>query len=164
MHDHNKINYKYDYQNIECNIHLIRDLEKCKNNTSHDWCDKFKKLVQKIIYDRNKIIASNPDISNFDMEYINDFDIQYEDILLNAIEENTTTPKTHYDNEERALINRILEYKDNYFIWVNDFSLPLDDNLSERGLRGVKSKMKIAGQFQNEKTARYYADIYRNSL
>ena len=132
MHDHNKINYKYDYQNIECNIHLIRDLEKCKNNTSHDWCDKFKKLVQKIIYDRNKIIASNPDISNFDMEYINDFDIQYEDILLNAIEENTTIPKTHYDNEERALINRILEYKDNYFIWMYDFSLPVDDNLSER--------------------------------
>ena len=171
MHDHNKINYKYAYQNIECNIHLIRDLEKCKNNTSHAWCDKFKKLVQKIIYDRNKLIANNPDISNFDMEYINDFDIQYEDILLNAIEENTTTPKTHYDNEERALINRILEYKDNYFIWMYDFSLPLDDNLSERGLRGVKSKMKIAGQFQNEKTARYYADIktyietcYRNNV
>ena len=91
-----------------------------------------KKLVQKIIYDRNKIIASNPDISNFDMEYINDFEIQYEDILLNAIEENTSIPKTHYDNEERALINRILEYKDNYFIWIYDFSLPVDDNLSER--------------------------------
>ena len=74
------------------------------------------------------------------MEYINDFDIQYEDILLNAIEENTTIPKTHYDNEERALINRILEYKDNYFIWMYDFSVPADDNLSERGLRGVKSK------------------------
>ncbi len=105
------------------------------------------------------------------MEYINDFEIQYEDILLNAIEENTTTPKTHYDNEERALINIILEYKDNYFIWMYDFSLPVDDNLSERGLRGVKSKMKIAGQFQNEKTARYYAYIktyietcYRNNI
>ena len=32
-----------------------------------------------------------------------------------------------------------------------DFSLPTDDNLSERALRGIKSKMKIAGQFQNEK-------------
>ena len=32
MHDHNIINYKYSYQNIECNIHLIRDIEKCKNN------------------------------------------------------------------------------------------------------------------------------------
>ena len=52
-----------------------------------------------------------------------------------------------------------------------DFTLPTDDNLSERALRGVKSKMKIAGQFQNEKTARYYADIktyietcYRNNI
>ena len=51
------------------------------------------------------------------------------------------------------------------------FSLPSDDNLSERGLRGIKSKMKISGQFQNEKTATYYADIktyietcYRNNI
>lgn len=41
MHNHNIINYKYSYQNIECNVHLIRDLEKCKDNTSHEWCDKF---------------------------------------------------------------------------------------------------------------------------
>ena len=47
MHDHNKINYKYKFQNIECNIHLIRDLEKCKNNTSNDWRDKFKKTSSK---------------------------------------------------------------------------------------------------------------------
>ena len=52
-----------------------------------------------------------------------------------------------------------------------DFSLPTDDNLSERALRGVKSKMKIAGQFQNETTAKYYGDIktyietcYRNKI
>ena len=52
-----------------------------------------------------------------------------------------------------------------------DFSLPTDDNLSERALRGVKSKMKITGQFQNINTARYYADIkayietcYRNKI
>ena len=75
---------------------------------------------------------------SFDIEYINDFDNQYEDILYNAIEENLTKNKTHYDKEERALINRILEYKDNYFIWMYDFSLLSDDNLSERGLRGIK--------------------------
>ena len=171
MHDHNIINYKYSYQNIECNVHLIRDLEKCKNNTCHEWCEKFKLLVQKIIHDRNELIANNANIESFDIEYINDFDNQYEDILYNAIEENLTKNKTHYDKEERALINRILEYKDNYFIWMYDFSLPIDDNLSERGLRGAKSKMKIAGQFQNEQTAKYYANIktyietcYRNGI
>lgn len=171
MHDHNIINYKYSYQNIECNVHLIRDLEKCKNNTCHEWCDKFKLLVQKIIHDRKKLIANNVNIESFDIEYINDFDNQYEDILYNAIEENSTKSTTHYDKEEKALINRILEYKDNYFIWMYDFSLPIDDNLSERALRGIKSKMKIAGQFQNENTAKYYADIktyietcYRNDI
>ena len=171
MHDHNIINYKYSYQNIECNVHLIRDLEKCKNNTCHEWCDKFKLLVQKIIHDRKELIANDVNVESFDIEYINEFDNQYEDILYNAIEENITKNKTHYDKEERALINRILEYKDNYFIWMYDFSLPIDDNLSERGLRGAKSKMKIAGQFQNEQTAKYYADIktyietcYRNKI
>ena len=170
MHDHNKINYKYSYQNIECNVHLIRDLDKCKDNTSHEWCEKFKLLVQQIIHDRNELILSNKSES-FGDEYINNFNIQYEDILYNAIEENLTKSKTHYDKKERALINRILEYKDNYFIWMYDFSLPIDNNLSERGLRGAKSKMKIAGQFQNEKTAKYYADIktyietcYRNGI
>ena len=171
IHDHNKFNYKYSYQNIECNVHLIRDLEKCKNNTCHEWCKKFKSLVQKIIHDRNELISIDENIESFDIEYINNFDSQYEDILYNAIEENLNKNKTHYDKEERALINRILEYKDNYFIWMYDFSLPIDNNLSERGLRGVKSKMKIAGQFKNEKTAQYYADIktyietcYRNQI
>lgn len=171
MHDHNIMNYKYSYQNIECNVHLIRDLEKCKNNTSHEWCDKFKLLVQKIIHDKNQLITNNSEVKCFDTEYINDFDNQYESILYNAIGENKEKKKTHYDKEEKALINRILEYKDNYFIWMYDFLLPVNDNLSERSLRGVKSKMKIAGQFQNEQNAKYYADIktyietcYRNNI
>ena len=167
MHDHNKINYKYSYQNIECNVHLIRDIEKCKNNTFHEWCEKMKELIQKTIHDRKQ----NRDKDCFDSDYINSFDEQYNDILYNAIEENLNKKKTHYDQKERALINRMLEYKSNYFLWMHDFSLPIDDNLSERALRGAKSKMKIAGQFQNEQSAKNYADIktyietcYRNEV
>ena len=169
MHDHNKINYKYSYQNLECNAHLIRDLEKCKNNTSHEWCSKFKELVQKTIHDSKEYISQ--DQMMFPENYIKDFDEQYESIILEAIEENKTKPKTHYDNEEKALITRILEYKGNYFLWLYDFTLPTSNNLSERSLRGVKSKMKVAGQFQNISYAQYYADIktyietcYRNNI
>lgn len=169
MHDHNIINYKYSYQNIECDVHLIRDLEKCKNNTHHEWCSDFKSLVQKIIHDRKIYIDKKHDC--FPTKYIDYFDERYNDILCNAIDENASKPKTHYDKKEKALINRILEYKDNYFIWMYDFSLPTDNNPSERGLRGAKSKMKIAGQFQNINTAEYYANIktyietcYRNGI
>jgi len=171
MHDHNKINYKYSYQNLECNVHLIRDLEKCKLNTSHIWCEKLKKIIQKAIHDRKNQLKKDQKSTSFTSEYINDFDSKYNDILLEGIEENEKKPKTHYDSSEKALIVRILEYKLNYFLWMYDFSLPYDDNPSERALRGAKSKMKIAGQFQNILHAKYYADIksyietcYRNGI
>ena len=47
----------------------------------------------------------------------------------------------------------------NYFKWVRDCTLPTTDNLSERGLRSIRSHMKISGQFDGVKTARYYADV-----
>ena len=169
MHDHNVINSKYSYQNIECLVHLIRDLEKCKDNTCHEWCDKLKELIQKTIHDKKEFYVNN--FNCFSNEYIDEFDERYNDVLYEAIEENLNKPKTHYDSKERALTNRILEYKSNYFLWMHDFSLPTDNNMSERALRGTKSKMKIAGQFQNEQTAKYYADIktyietcYRNGI
>lgn len=80
MHDHNKINYKYDYQNIECNIHLIRDLEKCKNNTGHEWCDKLKKIIQMAMHDRKKYIEQKA--NRFDDEYINIFDEKFNSIIV----------------------------------------------------------------------------------
>ena len=169
MHDHNIINYKYTYQNMECNIHLIRDLEKCKVNTGHEWCDKIKTLIQQTIHDSKEYISEK--YICFPKNYINNFDNEFEDILHKAIEENRIKPETHYDNKEKALINRILKYKNNYFLWLHDFTLPTSNNLSERSLRGVKSKMKIAGQFQNLSYAEYFADIktyietcYRNNI
>ncbi|MDY5780264.1 MAG: transposase, partial [Succinivibrionaceae bacterium] len=49
---------------------------------------------------------------------------------------------------EKTLLNRIKNFKEPYFMWVEDFNLPTTNNLSERGLRGVKSHMKISGQFE----------------
>ena len=64
-----------------------------------------------------------------------------------------------------------MEYRDNYIYWTLDFNLPFTNNLSERGLRGIKSKMKVSGQFQNIANAEYYAVIrsyietcYRNKV
>lgn len=52
-----------------------------------------------------------------------------------------------------------LDYKNEYFLWVYDFDIPFTNNLSERSLRGAKSKMKSAGQFWSEESAKWYATI-----
>jgi hypothetical protein len=52
-----------------------------------------------------------------------------------------------------------MEYKKSYFLWIYDYQVPVTNNLSERSLRMIKSKMKISGQFLNIRTAECFANI-----
>ena len=42
---------------------------------------------------------------------------------------------------------------------VINFDIPFTNNLSERSLRGAKSKQKASGQFWNIDSAKWYANI-----
>ena len=77
--------------------------------------------------------------------------------LENGWKENEADPGNYGASFEQTLLNRIAKYRRNYFLWVEDFSLPTTNNLSERGLRGVKSHMKISGQFESEAAADNHA-------
>ena len=70
-----------------------------------------------------------------------------------------TPPGSYGAAWERTLLTRISKYRILYFRWVEDFSLPTTNNLSERGLRGIKSHMKISGQFESEAAADNHALI-----
>jgi rRNA maturation protein Nop10 len=160
MHDHNKVNYneKFFFQNLECNQHLQRDLQKNSDDTGHIWSAGLKKLISSTIHDRKAAIAREE--TSFQQEYIEGFKVNVKSLLAEGLEELRTNPgyKEAADFERRLLV-RTDKYHDNYFRWVEDFSLPTTNNLSERGLRCIKSHMKISGQFINVMTARNYATI-----
>lgn len=171
MHDHNKVNYNKDYSfsNIECNVHLLRDLQKTTDNLQHKWSVELKELLGKTNTERNAAIERGQEA--FDDAYVKTFYGKFDRIMLDAMEENKTNNDKYYGKDESTLILRILTFKDNYLSWVVNFELPFSNNLSERSLRGIKSKMKISGQFQSEVTAKYYAAIksyietcYRNGI
>ena len=90
---------------------------------------------------------------------INNFIWKLDDYLLKGLEENEANNKPYYSEKELTLIYRIMEYRDNYIYWILDFEIPFTNNLSERNLRGIKSKMKVSGQFQNIERAKDYANI-----
>ena len=95
----------------------------------------------------------------FDQEELNRFERKYEEIMLLANEEYEEDKDEKYLGNERTVIMRLLDYKNEYFLWIYNFDVPFTNNLSERGLRGVKSKQKASGQFWNIKTGSYYATI-----
>ncbi len=160
-HDHCKVNYnpEYGFINAECCQHLIRDLEKVSVNIpSRTWAEEGKKLFQEYDHKRNELMREHKD--SFTSEEINDFILRLDQILLKGIEENESDiTKPYYSSKELTLIWRIMEYRDNYIYWILDFDIPFTNNLSERNLRGIKSKMKVSGQFQNVTNAVYYANI-----
>lgn len=171
MHDHNKVNYnkEYSFSNIECNVHLLRDLQKTTDHLQHEWSSELKNLLEKTNAERNDAIERGEEA--FEDAYVKAFFREFDRIMLKAMEENKADYNKYYGKDERTLLLRILEYKDNYLSWVVDFELPFSNNLSERALRGAKSKMKISGQFQSEETAKHYAAVksyietcYRNGI
>ncbi len=160
VHDHNKVNYNEDYVyvNVECCVHLERDLEKVKLNIEEStWSKKLKELFSSYNKKRNEYLAKG--IESFSFEETNEFMIKFDEYILLGIEENKSHGKSYYFANEKALLSRLTEYRDNYTYWLFDFSIPYTNNEAERGLRGIKTKMKVSGQFQNIANAQYYANI-----
>lgn len=160
MHDHNKVNYndRFCFRNIECNQHLQRDLQKVADDfRGHEWAGKVKGLISSAIKDRKDRISAGE--GSFSEEYVASFFRRLDCYLSEGLKESEKDSRPEEQTFEKTLLARIEEYKGNYFLWVKDFKMPTTDNLSERGLRGIKSHMKISGQFDSERTARYYAAV-----
>lgn len=158
-HDHNKINYKKEYifKNAECNRHLISDLKKVIDNLNHKWAKKLIELLTKTNNKRKRLIEKGKE--EFEQEELNKIEDKFEKIMIQANQENEEEKQKYYVSDEKTLILRILDYKNEYFLWIYDFDIPFTNNLSERSLRGAKSKMKSAGQFWSEESAKWYATI-----
>lgn len=160
MHDHNKVNYneKFSFENLECNQHLERDIQKvADDNPDHSWSQDMKSLISLTIKERKDAIAQG--IDKFTEEYIQKFHKKMAQLIKEGYKESEESTNPTTVPSEKTLLTRIEEFYNNYFMWIKDFTLPTTDNLSERGLRGIKSHMKISGQFESEKTASYYATV-----
>lgn len=159
VHDHNKVNYnkEYKFTNAECNRHLISDLKKVIDNLNHTWAKKLIELLTKMNNKRKRLIEKGKE--EFKQEELNKFEEKFEKIMIEANEENEKEGQKYYTDKEATLILRILDYKNEYLLWLYDFEVPFTNNLSERGLRGAKSKQKASGQFWNVESASWYATI-----
>lgn len=157
MHDHLKYNYRKEFlfQNIECIQHLERDLQKNSNDTGHKWSTEAKDLIKRTIHKRKEYLKEGK--TEFSSADTNEFENELVRILTKGREENRKDKSHYYSHDEEVLIERIEKYESNYFAWVYDFELPTTNNLAESSLRMIKTKMKVSGQFLNEKTADEFA-------
>ena len=159
VHDHNKVNYNEDYEftNAECCVHLIRDLRELNDCLPREWIEKLIKLLVETNNKRKEYIDKS--ILQFDSEVSDKVIEEYDKLVKQAREINLRDFNQYYGKDERTMIKRLEDYKENYLLWILRFDIPFSNNLSERALRGSKTKMKVSGQFANIQNAEYYARI-----
>lgn len=159
MHDHCQVNYNTDFifMNLDCVIHLIRALEEIKAESGHEWAGALLEEIRIAIHDRHMLIKDG--ISHFSEEYLQNFFTKFRCIIERGEKQQRAENNRYFSSDELTLLLRLKNYAPNYFAWLSCFDFPVSDNLSERGLRGVKTKLKVAGQFETLDAAENYSDI-----
>ena len=147
-----------------CNAHILRELNGViDNHPDQIWAPAFKKLLLDMLKAKEKALAKEQEqLSNY---LLNKFSKQYDKILDTGLQENPL-PETpakkrgrRKRGKDRALIERLLEYKDSVCLFIRDFAVPFSNNQAEQDIRIMKVKTKVSGCFRTEAGASDYLKI-----
>ncbi len=157
-HDHNKIHDSFiQSKQAECNFHILRY---CKAEYEVHKRECIKKFMDYLLSLRDKV-------DEYKLEGKTSFtEKEYEEVktkYLKLLDIWDTEFKKDYDKKEyfdseRCLKTRLRERVDDHLRFLTDFRIDFTNNLAERGLRKVKTKLKIAGGFRKLEFSRYYCD------
>ena len=157
-HDHNNIHKKFTQsKQAECNFHILRyckaEYEVHKRNCIKDFMNFLLNLRDKV--EEYKLLGKTHFDENEYKETKEKF-LELLDIWEKEHKKNYTKEKALYYNNEKCLIARLKEFVDDHLRFITDFRIDFTNNLAERGLRKIKTKLKIAGGFRSLNFAKYY--------
>lgn len=157
LHDHETALYHFGTDHAECNVHIIRYLRKNTEETGNAWSDGMISLLCEMNHIRKEYTAQGN--CEFSDETLADYEARYFSLLKKGHEENKATKHRYAKKDELALLNRMEKYSHNHLLFLHDFSVPFDDNISERDLRKAKNRQKMAGGFRKDSGHEMYCSI-----
>ena len=157
LHDHETALYHFGTDHAECNVHIIRYLRKNTEETGNSWSEEMITLLCEMNKTRKEYVGQGK--SEFPAEIIVLYEEKYASLLKKGREENKNTKHKYARQDEVALMNRMEKYSHNHLLFLHDFSVPFDDNISERDLRKAKNRQKMADGFRKASGHEMYCDI-----
>jgi hypothetical protein len=156
VHDHEAALYQFGTGHGECNVHLLRYLKKNTEETGNEWSSEMSALLGEMNNTRKERIAELLPLTE---DELLSYGKRYDLLVAKGIEENKKTKGRFARNEEKRLLVRLAKYKDNHLLFLHDFSVAFENNLSERDLRKCKNRQKIAGGFRKASGNEMYCNI-----
>lgn len=157
LHDHETAMYHFGTDHAECNVHIIRYLRKNSEETKNKWSDEMISLLCGMNKARKELMEQG--ITGFPEEKLAEYEQKYQALIIKGRTENKKTFHCYAKSEEKALLNRLEKYSRNHLLFLHDFSVPFENNISERDLRKAKNRQKMAGGFRKESGHQMYCSI-----
>lgn len=156
--DHYALNESFNGQTAFCNAHTIRTakgvLDVRAESMAKQYIDFMYNLKNEVDKsEQNKLSKERFEVIKREyIELLENWKEQFNKFMIGR--------DTKYYDEERKLINLLLNYVDGHLLFAKNSLIPFTNNLAERGLRPLKSKIKVIGGFREK----YYADGYCKTL
>lgn len=156
VHDHETALYHFALRHGECNVHLLRYLTKNIEETGNSWAEKMRSLLSEMNETRKQRIS---DQIPFSADEIDAYERTYYELIQLGRQENQTTKPKWAKKEENSLLNRLEKYMQNHLLFLRDFAVPFDNNMSERDLRKCKNRQKMSDGFRSSDGLNMFCSI-----
>ena len=147
-----------------CNAHLLRELNGLLDeHPKWRWPKELKTLIVDIKKAVESAVANM--LTCLAPETSKPFEERYDKLVSAGLRRH---PRPRHDprkrgrpkaSPQRNLLERLRDHKTSILRFAHDFSVPFDNNLSERDLRMAKVKQKISGCFRSLAGAENFACI-----
>ena len=155
---------EFNFINGLCNAHALRELFGIAMfmEKNSEWATKLMILLLEMNNKRNEL--KNAGKTEFSAAEKEAFYREWDNIIAEALELNpekkTADGKRTAQGKVRCLLERLIEYRDGFCMFVEDFDIPFTNNISESGLRPVSCKSSVSYCFQTWEGTRDFMIIW----
>lgn len=148
VHDHWKPYFKYNAEHALCNAHHLRELNAFAETEKHPWAIKMIKLLVEMKLGVEEFADTLSEKKIFEYEK------SYDKIIEKAIEQNPPPIRVAGKRgrppkgKVNSFLTRFRDFKTETLRFLNNHTVPFDNNLAERDVRMVKVQQKISGTYK----------------
>ena len=155
VHDFWESYLRYDCRHAFCNAHLLRELTFLWEEQHQAWA---KTMIEHLLAIKATVdTARQNGAAALPAAALESFQARYLQIVVEGYAQ-TPPPEPATDTKRRGrrkqskarnLLDRFRDHADGILAFMADFTVPFDNNLSERDLRMMKLRQKISGTFRS---------------